>query len=283
MKTTLGEPIRVEIAKTKRSFVPEFLTYTGSLLALGAMGLWLYGSWEDLTKSQKTATFSILAISFFIGGLLASDTIDIRRRASGYLYSLSAVSSGVAVYVTYDNEPAPLQSFALATVIALLGYTVASTQIGHAILFLSALGTLVALGYQFVSTESLQLYTQLSLVIAFALSWLILSAFGTINTHLGYALATGAIFSAAQFAFFKGYESLAYSISFGLIVISIWLYLKIPSWVLVVAAAATFATGISEWVIGTMDNSNGALLGMLLIGAAITVSSLAIASSTKRD
>ena len=283
MKTSFRESTRIEIAKPKNQSLPEVLSYAGSLIALGAIGLGFYANWDELTKSQKTATFSIFAIAFFVGGLLASDTADLRRRLSGYLYFLSAASSGVAVYVTYDEKPAPLQSFALATVISLLGYTVAATLIGHAGLFLATSGTLVALGFEFVESENLRLYTQASLVIAFAMSWLILSAFTTVKTDLGYALATGAIFAVSQYAFIRNYESLSYAISLGLLVISAWLYLRIPSCALVISAIAAFSVGLTEWVMRTMDNSIAAIIGMTVVGAAITLVSIVMANSQRND
>lgn len=283
MKTTFGESTKVEISKPKTQSLPEVLSYAGSLIAVGAVTLWFSNYWEGISKSQKTASFSILAIALFVGGLLASDTADARRRLSGYLYLLSAASSGVAVYVTYDEEPAPLQSFALATVIALLGYTVASTLIGHAGLFMASTGTLVALGFQFVESENLRLYTQISLVIAFALTWLILSAFGTVNTHLGYALGTGAIFASAQYAFFRNFENLSYGIAAALLALSIWLYLRIPSWVLVISAISAFGVGLAEWVTRTMENSTSAIIGMLVVGTVITAISITMANSQRVD
>ena len=97
------------------------------------------------------------------------------------------------------------------------------------------------------------------------------------------ALATGAIFAVSQYAFIRNYESLSYSISFGLLVISAWLYLRIPSWALVVSAIAAFSVGLTEWVMRTMENSIAAIIGMTVVGAAITLVSIVMANSQRND
>lgn len=268
MRTTFSETAQIEITEEKASnWLPEATAYAGSVIALGAIALGLADNWDEISQAQRTATFSLVAIAFFVAGLIASDTVEIRRRLSSYLYMLSALASGIAVYVTFDDDPAPLQSFALATVVALLGYTVAPTMIGHAGLFLTATGTLYGLGFQTVDSENLRIYTQISLVIAFALTWIVMGALRIVQQKLAFLLGSMSIFATSQLAFLANYERLSYVIAIGLVTLSIWLYQRMPSLSLVGTAFVTALTSIAEWVIGTMDRSIAAIIGAAVIGA----------------
>ena len=268
MRTTFSETAQIEITEEKASnWLPEATAYAGSVIALGAIALGLADNWDEISQAQRTATFSLVAIAFFVAGLIASDTVEIRRRLSSYLYMLSALASGIAVYVTFDDDPAPLQSFALATVVALLGYTVAPTMIGHAGLFLTATGTLYGLGFQTVDSENLRIYTQISLVIAFALTWIVMGALRIVQQNLAFLLGSMSIFATSQLAFLANFERLSYVIAIGLVTLSIWLYQRMPSLSLVGTAFVTALTSIAEWVIGTMDRSIAAIIGAAVIGA----------------
>ncbi len=272
MKTTFNQSTEVQIRElnTRQVSLPEVVGYAGSLMAMGAVSLFLYTKWEEITQAQKTATFSLVAIALFVTGLIASNGADVRRRVSSYIYTLATISSWLAVYVTFPDDPPILQSFALATVVALLGYTISSTMLGHAALFLTSVGTLAGLGYEMVGSENLRLYTQLSLVIAFALTWMAISSIRIVDQDLGLILANAAIIGSAQIAFFREYENLSYIIGVGLIVIAVWLYTKIASWVLAASSMTALGAGAAEFVISTMDNSLAAIIGMLLVGGIVT-------------
>ncbi len=272
MKTTFNQSTEVQIRElnTRQVSLPEVVGYAGSLMAMGAVSLFLYTKWEEITQAQKTATFSLVAIALFVTGLIASNGADVRRRVSSYIYTLATISSWLAVYVTFPDDPPILQSFALATVVALLGYTISSTMLGHAALFLTSVGTLAGLGYEMVGSENLRLYTQLSLVIAFALTWMAISSIRIVDQDLGLILANAAIIGSAQIAFFREYENLSYIIGVGLIVIAVWLYTKIASWVLAASSMTALGAGAAEFVISTMDNSLAAIIGMLLMGGIVT-------------
>lgn len=272
MKTTFNQSSEVQIRdiNTRQISLPEVVGYAGSLMAIGAVSLFLYTKWEEITQAQKTATFSLIAIALFVTGLIASNGADVRRRVSSYIYSLATISSWLAVYVTFPDDPPILQSFALATVVALLGYTISSTMLGHATLFLASVGTLAGLGFETVDSENLRLYTQISLIIAFALTWMAISSIRIVDQDLGLILANATIIGTTQVAFFRGYENLSYVIGIGLIVIAVWLYTKIGSWILAASAMLTLGAGAAEFVISTMDNSLGAIIGMLLVGGIVT-------------
>ncbi|NDG09166.1 MAG: hypothetical protein EB112_00475 [Actinobacteria bacterium] len=272
MKTTLNHSteVRIKESSTRQISLPEVVGYAGSLMAIGSVTLFLYTKWEDITQAQKTATFSLIAIALFVTGLIASNGADVRRRVSSYIYTLATISSWLAVYVTFPDDPPILQSFALATVIALLGYTISSTLLGHTTLFLASVGTLAGLGYEMVDSENLRLYTQISLVIAFALTWMAISSIRIINQNLGLILSNLAIIGTAQITFFREFENLSYIIGVGLIVLAVWLYTKIASWILAASAMTALGAGAAEFVISTMDNSLAAIIGMLLVGGIVT-------------
>ena len=272
MKTTFNHSteVRIKESSTRQISLPEVVGYAGSLMAIGSVTLFLYTKWEDITQAQKTATFSLIAIALFVTGLIASNGADVRRRVSSYIYTLATISSWLAVYVTFPDDPPILQSFALATVIALLGYTISSTLLGHTTLFLASVGTLAGLGYEMVDSENLRLYTQISLVIAFALTWMAISSIRIVNQNLGLILSNLAIIGTAQITFFREFENLSYIIGVGLIVLAVWLYTKIASWILAASAMTTLGAGAAEFVISTMDNSLAAIIGMLLVGGIVT-------------
>ena len=281
MKTTFNQSGDVQIREYKSNQIslPEVVGYAGSLMAIGAISLFLYTEWEDITQAQKTATFSLIAIALFVVGLIASNGADVRRRVSSYIYTLATISSWLAVYVTFPDDPPVLQSFALATVVALLGYTISSTLLGHATLYLASVGTLAGLGFETVDSENLRLYTQLSLTVAFALTWMAISAIRIVDQDLGLIVSSLTILGAAQVAFFREYENLSYFIAVGLILISIWLYTKIGSWILAASAMTALGAGAAEFVISTMDNSFAAIIGMLLVGGIVTTMGIRAAGS----
>lgn len=281
MRTTFDQSTQIKVIedKTSKVGVAEVVGYAGSLMAMGAVSLFLYENWSDITQAQRTASFSLLAIFLFVAGLIASNGADIRRRVSSYLYALAAISSGIAVYVTFPDNPAPLQSFALATVVALLGYTISSTLLSHLALFIASIGTLVGLGFEMVDSENLRLYTQVSLVTAFALTWLVLASIRLVHQDLGLLLGSVSIVAASQYSFFLGYENLSYAIALGFLVISIWLYTKVPSWALASAALVALGVSATEFVIATMENSIAALIGMLVVGGIVTTISIRASSS----
>ncbi|MEY3008525.1 MAG: hypothetical protein RL464_190 [Actinomycetota bacterium] len=281
MKTTFNQSteIRIHQQSDRRVSLPEVIGYAGSLMASCAVALFLSSQWEDITQAQRTTTFSLISIALFVTGLIASNGADVRKRVSSYIYTLATISSWMAVYVTFPDDPPILQSFALATVIALLGYTISSTLLGHATLFLASIGTLAGLGYETIDSEDLQIYTQLSLIIAFALTWMAISSIKIVDQDLGLILSSLAIIGASQIAFLREYENLSYVIATSLFVISVWLYTKISSWILAASAMITLGIAAAEFVITTMDNSLAANVGMLLVGGIVTAISIRAAGA----
>ena len=96
---------------------------------------------------------------------------------------------------------------------------------------------------------------------------------------LGLIVSNLTILGAAQVAFFREYENLSYVIAVGLILISIWLYTKIGSWILAASAMTALGAGAAEFVISTMENSLAAILGMLLVGGIVTTMGIRAAGS----
>ena len=69
------------------------------------------------------------------------------------------------------------------------------------------------------------------------------------------------------------------SLSLGFLVIAIWLYSKVPSWVIASAALVALGVSATELVIATMENSLAALIGMLVVGAIVTTIGIRASSS----
>lgn len=277
MNPKLAEVTQIPIKEVKReesTVMWEVLTYLGSSLILGGISLIMYQKWDSVTQSQKTATFAIVAIAFFVVGLLAGDTEDIRRRVSGFFYVLSAASAGASVYVTFPKDLAPFRSLVLAAVIALFGYTISQTVFGHIALFATTTASIVALVFENVKSTDLRTYTGTSLVIAFSLFWIVLAAVDTVERDLGLALGMWTFFMASQAAFAENFHTLAYSIGIGIIATCLWLYTRVASWVLIVSGLITFVICLGEFVLESLDGSIGAALGLLAIGAVTAILSV---------
>ena len=281
MRIEISEEIGTTKVGAKSNLLAEFAAYAGLLIAGAAISIAMYQNWDELTKNQRTATFSLLGIALFVSGLIASDTLEARRRFSSFLYIVAGLSSGIAVFVTFTEDVAAVQAFALATVVTLLGYTVSPTMLGHIGLYIATSGTLISLGLTLVESENLQLYTQLSLVIAFAVGWLILSSMRAVHAELGFALGGVTIFASSQYALFLGYQNLSYAIALTMVALFAWLYYVLRSWVLAVIALLGFAVAISEWVIAAMDSSIAALVGMFLTGSLLALVSASAISSAR--
>ena len=61
-----------------------------------------------------------------------------------------------------------------------------------------------------------------------------------------------------------------------------WLYLRVHSWPLLIAAVLTITVGVGEFVAETLGGSVGSALGLFAAGAALVVSSL-LALRNKRE
>ena len=206
--------------------------------------------------------------------MLAGDTEDIRRRVSGFFYVLSSTSAGASVYVTFPKDLALFRSAVLAALIALFGYTISPTLLGHFTSFALSITSLVALVLENISSTELRIYSGTSLVIAFALFWIVLSALDTVERDLGLALGFWSFFMAGQAAFAWDYRSLSYSIAVGLVATCLWLYTKVQSWVLIISGLITFIVAIGEFILESLDGSLSAAIGLLIIGAVIALLSV---------
>ena len=286
MEQKLAEVRHIKINEERperNTVIPEMLSYLGALLLISGIGLIMYQRWDQITQSQRTATFSLLSIAFFVAGLLAGDTVDIRRRVSGFLYVLASGSAGGAVYVTFPSDLAPFRSLALAAIVALFGYTIAQTALGHLVLYGLTAGTLIALIYENIDAEEIRLYTTMSVTVALSLFWIVLAATSTVEKELGLSLGLWTFFLASQWSFAQEYRSLSYSIALGMIATCLWLYTKVPSWVLVTAGTIAFITSLTEFIFETMDGSLAAAIGLLVIGAITVIAGVRTVSSRREN
>ncbi|NCV76334.1 MAG: DUF2157 domain-containing protein [Actinobacteria bacterium] len=200
MNTKLAEvKATKEVEEAKKStLVPEILSYLGALLFISGVTLILYQQWDDISQAQKTATFSLLAIAFFTSGLLAGDTVDIRRRVSSFLYVLSASGAGLAVYVTFPEDLAPFRAlalvgFALGTWSFFLASQGAFAYDYHSLSYTIALGLIATCMWMYTKVRSWVLVTSAILAFVVSLSEFILETLdGSLLAATGL-LAIGAI------------------------------------------------------------------------------------------
>jgi len=98
---------------------------------------------------------------------------------------------------------------------------------------------------------------------------------------LGLSLGLWSFFLASQWAFAQEYRTLSYSIALGMIATCLWLYAKIPSWVLITAGTIAFITSLVEFVFETLDGSITAAVGLLVIGAFTVIAGLRTVGSRR--
>ena len=271
-----------EPSDSRKSVLAEIAGYLGGAFVVIAVTIVTARQWVAFTELQRGILFGALAISLFALGTFVGTSTAVKSRLAGLLFGLAAGSTTGTLAILDSNRDTPTIAFLAGTAIALTGYYMVQTFVGHVILF----------GYIFIS--GIMALSDLTpdgsgMAIYIGAYFLVLGGAWTFFTYrkyldgiLGYLFGGGTLFIATQVLFIDAEHWLSY-ISMVLVAgATAWLYLRVHAWPLVLTAVLTTTVGVGEFVAETLGGSVGAALGLFAAGAALVTSSL-LALRNKRE
>jgi hypothetical protein len=180
------------------------------------------------------------------------------------------------------NRSTPTIAFLAGTAIALLGYYIVQTFVGHVILF----GYIFITGIMAVSDLTPDNSDVQFLVGGYLLllggAWVYFTYRKYLDGVLGYFFGGGTLFIATQVLFLQTEHLISYLSMVAVAGTTAWLYLRVHAWPLVLTAVLTTTVGVGEFVAETLGGSLGSALGLFAAGAALVTSSL-LALRNKRE
>jgi hypothetical protein len=205
----------------------------------------------------------------------------VKSRLAGLLFGLAAASTTGTLAVLDPNRD-PTVAFLAGTAIALIGYYMVQTFVGHVILY----GYIFTSGVMAVSEltpvgSGMAVYVG-TYFLALGGAWIFLTYRKFLDGILGYFFGGGTLFIATQVLFIDAEHWLSYLSMIAVAGAAAWLYLRVHAWPLVLTAVLTTTVGVGEFVAQTLGGSLGSALGLFAAGAALVTSSL-LALRNKRE
>ena len=271
-----------EPSDSRKSVLAEIAGYLGGAFVVIAVTIVTARQWVAFTELQRGILFGALAIALFALGTFVGTSTAVKSRLAGLLFGLAAGSTTGTLAILDSNRDTPTIAFLAGTAIALTGYYMVQTFVGHVILF----------GYIFIS--GIMALSDLTpdgsgMAIYIGAYFLVLGGAWTFFTYrkyldgiLGYLFGGGTLFIATQVLFIDAEHWLSYLSMIAVAGGTAWLYLRVHAWPLVLAAVLTTTVGVGEFVAETLGGSLGAALGLFAAGAALVTSSL-LALRNKRE
>ena len=271
-----------EPADSRKSILAEIAGYLGGAFVFIAAVIVSANKWDSLTQTQRGIIFGTLAVALFALALFVGTSTGVKSRLSGVLYGLAAGSTTGTLAVINPQQDAPTVAFLAGTAVALIGFYIVQTFVGHAVLF----GYIFISGIMAVSDltgdgSNMAIYVA-TFFLTLGGTWIFLTYRKYLDTLLGYIFGGGTLFIATQILFIDAEHWLSYLSMIAVAGVTAWLYLRIHSWPLVLTAVLTTTVGVGEFVAETLGGSLGAALGLFAAGAALVVSSL-LALRNKRE
>jgi hypothetical protein len=260
----------------------EIAGYLGGAFVVIAVTIVTARQWVAFTELQRGILFGALAIALFALGTFVGTSTAVKSRLAGLLFGLAAASTTGTMVIFDSNRSTPTIAFLAGTAIALTGYYMVQTFVGHIILF----------GYIFIT--GIMALSDLTpdgsgMAIYIGTYFLVLGGAWTFFTYrkyldgiLGYLFGGGTLFIATQVLFIDAEHWLSYLSMIAVAGATAWLYLRVHAWPLVLTAVLTTTVGVGEFVAETLGGSLGAALGLFAAGAALVTSSL-LALRNKRE
>lgn len=271
-----------EVESSRKNILAEIAGYLGGAFLVIAIGIITAGQWDSFTEVQRTLVFGFLAIALFALGLYVGSDTEAKGRLSGVLYGFAAISTTATIAIVNPQNEAPTLAFLGGTTIALIGYYLVRSFVGHFVMF----GFIFIAGIIAISDFTNEGSNYAILIAIYFLilgsAWLAATYFKFVDEILGYLFAGGALFIATQILFFDTEQLVSYPAMIFVAAICAWLYLRVHSWPLVLAAVITTTVGVGEFVSETLGGSLGSALGLFAAGAALVTSSL-LALRTRRE
>jgi len=271
-----------EPADSRKSVLAEIAGYLGGAFVVIAVTIVTARQWVAFTELQRGILFGALAIALFALGTYVGTSTAVKSRLSGLLFGLAAASTTGTMVVFDSNRSTPTIAFLAGTAIALLGYYIVQTFVGHVILF----GYIFITGIMAVSDLTPDNSDVQSLVGGYFLllggAWVYFTYRKYLDGVLGYFFGGGTLFIATQVLFLQTEHLISYLSMVAVAGTTAWLYLRVHAWPLVLTAVLTTTVGVGEFVAETLGGSLGAALGLFAAGAALVTSSL-LALRNKRE
>lgn len=263
-----------EESNFRKHVLPEISGYLGGAFVVTAIALIARNQWELLTTLTKSITFGVLALALFAAGLAIGDSTPPRRRLAGLLCSFAGVSTTGSLATLWLNDNYSLPPFLAGLTVAIFGYLMIRSLVGHLVMFLFFCMTSVMFFQGYMESGYNEDLLQIIFFALLGIIWLYLSYLGKLERFLGFTLGMGILFLSTQLAFGGNYRPLSYLLSAIMVVLASLLYMRVPSWPLLIGAVVATTFGIGEFVAGTLGGSIGAAIGLLAAGVALILSSL---------
>jgi hypothetical protein len=271
-----------EPTDSRKSVLAEIAGYLGGAFVVIAVTIVTARQWVAFTELQRGILFGALAIALFALGTYVGTSTAVKSRLSGLLFGLAAASTTGTMVIFDSNRSTPTIAFLAGTAIALLGYYIVQTFVGHAILF----GYVFITGIMAVSDLTPDNSDVQFLVGGYFLllggAWVYFTYRKYLDGVLGYFFGGGTLFIATQVLFLQTEHLISYLSMVAVAGTTAWLYLRVHAWPLVLTAVLTTTVGVGEFVAETLGGSLGAALGLFAAGAALVTSSL-LALRNKRE
>ena len=271
-----------EPSDSRKSVLAEIAGYLGGAFVVIAVTIVTARQWVAFTELQRGILFGALAIALFALGNFVGTSTAVKSRLAGLLFGLAAGSTTGTLAIIDPNRDAPTIAFLAGTAIALTGYYIVQTFVGHVILFAYIFITgIMALSDLTPDGSGMGIYIGAYFLVLGG-AWTFFTYRKYLDGILGYLFGGGTLFIATQVLFIDAEHWLSYLSMIAVAGGTAWLYLRVHAWPLVLAAVLTTTVGVGEFVAETLGGSLGAALGLFAAGAALVTSSL-LALRNKRE
>lgn len=271
-----------EPSDSRKSVLAEIAGYLGGAFVVIAVTIVTARQWVAFTELQRGSLFGALAIALFALGTFVGTSTAVKSRLAGLLFGLTAASTTGTLAIVDPNRDAPTIAFLAGTAIALLGYYIVQTFVGHVVLYGYIFVTgIMALSDLIPDGAGMQLFVG-GYLLALGGAWVYFTYRKYLDGVLGYFFGGGTLFIATQVLFIQSEHLISYLSMVAVAGASAWLYLRVHAWPLVLTAVLTTTVGVGEFVAETLGGSLGAALGLFAAGTALVTSSL-LALRNKRE
>jgi hypothetical protein len=271
-----------EPTDSRKSVLAEIAGYLGGAFVVIAVTIVTARQWEAFTELQRGILFGALAVTLFALALFVGTSTPVKSRLAGLLFGLAAASTTGTIAIIDPNRDAPTLAFLAGTAIALIGYYIVQTFVGHVVLYGYIFITgIMALSDLTPDNVGMELFVG-SYFLVIGGAWTFFTYRKYVDGTLGYIFGGGTLFIATQVLFVQSEHLISYLSMIVVASATAWLYLRVHAWPLVLTAVLTTTVGVGEFVAETLGGSVGSALGLFAAGAALVTSSL-LALRNKRE
>ena len=271
-----------EPTDSRESVLAEIAGYLGGAFVVIAVTIVTARQWEAFTELQRGILFGALAVALFALALFVGTSTAVKSRLAGLLFGLAAASTTGTIAIIDPNRDAPTLAFLAGTAIALIGYYIVQTFVGHVVLYGYIFITgIMALSDLTPDNVGMELFVG-GYFLVLGGAWTFFTYRKYVDGTLGYIFGGGTLFIATQVLFVQSEHLISYLSMIVVASATAWLYLRVHAWPLVLTAVLTTTVGVGEFVAETLGGSVGSALGLFAAGAALVTSSL-LALRNKRE